>query len=601
MAIDPEERRQLDQIRNSQRVNLNPQSFVYSDARTSYLDISRPLSDAEYSRQQDNPPFIFPGPTTRTMGGAPYKPIRGYIRRLNEFYDRMSDKAVDIVGRRCNFQFQPETIVRSVSANSYDTQYFFNQRPEQLTVPIPGQSTYGLKLLFNREAEVTSGYYMSKGTKVYAGSVSDRFDPLLETSPEIYEFVQGNYQPSWVTKIGVLADIMVLDGVIGQGISKETLTTIQKIAEAQKSSVTTPTTTKGTDVDSEDTKDEQDKTAEINKTASDYWLNPTNSNPNLGNQAFLVPTPVRIMLSNYMMIEGFVLSSTVNFHKFSKKFVPTQATVELSIQALYIGFAKKTTILTQNQTSSSDQPSSPDSKPKSEADKAVEQATLDGVRSMYKTVSHHKGGKDLLNYILKSDPQQSFNFTLRLNEAGANYRINTLAKDGGGDPSFHWTGTISIHWDSYINGASNSRQPTRTSASGGSLVKGYPTGFEQWGTFNNPLVIATGSGQIYESIALISDKLDVVSNIDHIIGRNDSDIFGITGQEEAKWDMALPPSNNPRPFEQDKFRVRLEITITLQRHGNPYPLGQKITFDKTVTCGEDSLFNNLSLSTASQT
>lgn len=602
MAIDPEERRQLDQIRNSQKVNLNKSISKerFNDAASSYLAANKPSNQFEYVKQNDNPLFLWPESTTRTMGGAPYKPVRGYIRRLNEFYDRMSATATDIQGRRCNFQFQPETIVRSVTSNSYDTQYFFNQDPSQLTVPIPGQSTYGLKLLFNREAEVTSGYYKTGNTVKYAGSLNSNYDPLVESANE---FIEGNYRPDWVTRIGVLADIMVLDGVIGQGISKETLTTIQKIAEAQKSSATAPTTTEGTDVDSEDTKDEQDKTESIKSIGASYWLDNISSvdNPNLGNQAFLVPTPVRIMLSNYMMIEGFVLSSSVNFHKFSKKFVPTQATVELSIQALYIGFAKKTTMLTEEQTFALDQTSSPDSKPKSEADKAVEQATLDGVRSMYKTVSHHKGGKDLLNYILKSDPQQSFNFTLRLSESGSNYRINTLAKDGGGDPSFHWNGTISIHWDSYINGASNSRQPTRTSASGGSLVKGYPTGFEQWGTFNNPLVIATGSGQIYESIPLISDKLNVVSNIDHIIGDNDSDIFGTSGQEEAKWDMSLPPSISPRPFEQDKFRVKLEITVTLQRHGNPYPLGQKITFDKIVTCGEDSLFNNLSLSTASQT
>lgn len=597
MALSAEERRQLNAKKQAQRVNLNdqPSKYRFNDSKSAYLSTTKPFNELEYVKQQDNPLFLWPESTTRTMGGAPYKPVRGYIRRLNEFYDRMSDTAPDIQGRRCNFQFQPETIVRSVSGNSYDTQYFFNQEPSQLTVPIPGQSTYGLKLLFNREAEVTSGYYKSGNTKVYAGSLNNNYNPLLESANE---FIEGNYRPDWVTRIGVLADIMVLDGVIGQGISKETLSTIEKIAQAQQS--TASTTTETTETDAESTKDEQDKTEQIKVNAASYWLNNISSvdNPNLGNQAFLVPTPVRIMLSNYMMIEGFVLSSTVNFHKFSNKFIPTQATVELSIQALYIGFAKKTTMLTEAQKAT-DSGTSPDTKTKTEADIAVEKATLDGVRSLYKSVSHHKGGKDLLNYILKPDPQQSFNFTLGLSEEGVNYRINTLAQTGGGEPSFHWTGKISMYWDSYVSGASNSRQPTRTSAIGGTLSKGYPAGFEQWGTFNNPLVIATGSGQMYEKLP--NPGPFIRKSVDHIIGDNDSDVFGLSAQEEAKWDMNLPAAISPRPFEQDKFRVQLEITITLQRFGVSYPVGQKIVYDEVSACGDDVLFKNLSFAATAQT
>jgi len=595
MPLSAEERRQLAAAKQAQRVNLGsqPSTFRFNDAQSSYLSATKPYNELEYVKQQDNPLFLWPESTTRTMGGAPYKPVRGYIRRLNEFYDRMSAAATDIQGRRCNFQFQPENIVRNVSGNSFDTQYFFNQEPSQLTVPIPGQSTYNIKLLFNREAEVTSGYYKSGNTKKYAGRLNSNYDPLVGSADE---FIEGNYRQDWVTRIGVLADIMVLDGVIGQGISKETLNTIQKIAEAQKSTTTTTTT----QTDEEGTRDEQDKTEQLKVDATSYWLKNISSvdNPNLGNQAFLVPTPVRIMLSNYMMIEGFVLQSAVSFHKFSNKFVPTQATVELSVQALYIGFAKKTTMLTDKQEST-ESGTSPDTKTKTESEIAVEKATLDGVRSLYKTVEHHKGGKDLLNYILKSDPQQSFNFTLRLSDAGFKYRIDTLAKAGGGEPSFHWTGTISMYWDSYINGASNSRQPTRTSASGGILTKGYPSGFEHWGTFNNPLIIATGAGEIYESLPNFTQVLK--DHVDHIIGDNDSDIFGTSGQEEAKWDMSLPAASSARPFEEDKFRVQLEITITLQRFGVSYPVGQKIVYNNVAACGDDVLFKNLSFATTVQT
>jgi len=590
MAVSREEQIEAQLKRNRNRVGVAAPTQVFNDAQTSYYKEGN--LESPTTRLQDNPNFIFPGPTTRAMGVQPYKPVRGYIRRLNEFYSRMGEGASDIQGRRCNFQFQPETIVRSVSSNSYDTQYFFNQQASQLTVPIPGQSTYGLKLLFNREAEVASGYYMSRGQKVKGKSFSSIYDPLLETSEDIADLIEGDFDQSWVTKIGVLADIMVLDGVIGQGISKETLTTIKKIAESNAQNPTEPVEGE------ENNADEQDKDATLAAEAASYWLDDTRNNANLGNQAFLVPTPVRIVLSNLMIIEGFVLSSSVNFHKFSKKFVPTQATVELSVQALYIGFAKKTTILTQD-PSLTESGSAPDEKTKTEADIAVEKATLDGVKSFYKSVSHHKGGKDLLNYILKTDPQQSFNFTLRLSEAGFNYRINTLSKAGGGEPSFHWTGTISMYWDSYVSGASNSRQPTRTSATGGTLTKGYPAGFEQWGTISNPLVIATGAGQIYEDLPNAVSLLD--DDIDHIIGDNDSDAFGLSAQEEAKWDMNLPAAINPRPFEQDKFRVQLEIKITLQRFGVSYPVGQRIVYNEVSACGDDVLFKKLSFAATSQT
>lgn len=577
MALSREQQIELQLTRNSNKVNLASTPSVFTDSRTSFYKEGN--LESPTTRLQDNPNFIFPGPTTRTMGGAPYKPVRGYIRRLNEFYSRMGEGASDIQGRRCNFQFQPETIVRSVSANSYDTQYFFNQRPEQLTVPIPGQSTYGIKLLFNREAEVTSGYYMSKGKQVKGKGFSALYDPLLETSEEISDLLEGNFDQSWVTKIGVLADIMVLDGVIGQGISKETLSTINKIAAAQKTN-TTDSTVEGQTDDS--TKDDQDKSQALADEGASYWLDETKSNVNLGNQAFLVPTPVRIMLSNLMVIEGFVLSSTVNFHKFSKKFVPTQATVELSVQALYIGFAKKTTMLTQDQTLTESGPS-PDEKTKTESEKDAEKATLDGISNFYKSAAHVGSGKDLLNYILKVDPQQSFNFNLDLTSVGQDYRINTLDKANGGSPSFQWEGTISMYWHQHIVGASNSRAQTRTSAIGGALTAGAPLDLtlRTWGLENNARIIAKGSGILNEFFATSIQYRHATQN--------------------ANWDMYMPDSSVPRPFEQDKFKVKLEITIKLERNGVIYPVGQKVVFEQIVACGDDVLFKNLSVSKTPQT
>ena len=577
---------------------------LFSDSKDTYNskikitpdNLSRPNLTKPSSG--DNPPFIWPGVTTHDLGtlNGKYKPLRGYIRRLTEFYKNMGLDASSISNRKCSFQFQPETVVRNVSGNSYDTQYFFNQDPGQLNVPIPGQSTFSIKLLFNREAEVAGGKYLTGNGNLRSG-FGTRPSPTIDDNKDSLYGAQA-FNPSWVTKIGVLVDIMVLDAVIGQGINNETVNIIKKIAEdaaeaakaeADKEGVAVPGATL-----TDRQLDAQDK-REFDQAAVDFWTGKGGDNPNLGNQAFLVPTPVRIVLSNNMMVEGFVLQSAVNFHKFSKDFIPTQATVELSVQALYIGFAKKTTILTAPLPSDENE-NGPDERTRTSDEIAVEKATLDGVKFLYKDVSHHKSGKDLLNYILKSDPQQDFNFTLRLNEAGAKYRLDTLGKDGGGEPSFSWTGTISIYWDSYVAGASNSRQPTRTSSSGGTLTKGYPVGFEQWGTADAPLTIATGSGKIYEGIPLAT-KLGG-DDIDHIIGDNGNILYSM---EQSNWDMNLPAVLSPRPFEEDKFRVKLEITITLERGGTLFPVGQKIVYDEVAPCGSDILFKNLGLAKVDQT
>ena len=553
---------------------------------------------------QDNPAFIWPGSVARTMNGT-HKPMRGYIRRLNEFYQRMDDggEPSNIQGRRCNFQIQPDGLTRSVGANSLDTQFFFNQDPAQLSVPIPGNSGYKLTLLFNREPEVSSGKYLGiskNGGQVLKGAegLSDNFDPMTSFSDAEF-LLTGEYSPEWVTKIGVLADIMVLDAVIGQGISKETLDIIQQISQAQKDKAA-ETTTSTDSTDSEDaTKDEQDKTVDINATAADYWLQDAENNPNIGNTAFLVPTPIRIMLSNLMMVEGFVLSSDVNFFKFSKNYVPTQCRVDLQIQALYIGFAKTQTILTASPFLDKTT-GLPDVKPKTQAEIDVTNATLDGIKSIYSKCDHHKGGKDLLNYILKSDPQQQFNFTLELNDKAIEYVNTVLWAEGGGNPVWTWDGKITINWESHITGASNTRQPTRTSATGGSYTAGFPSGFEYWGTKSNPVVLATGSGKIfvYEDVVYLGKTY---RDQDHVIGNNDSDIFGTGSMEAALWDMYSPGTLSPRPFEQDKFRVQLEINIKLERGGTLFPVGQKVVFDKIVTCGEDVIFKGITLSNVPQT
>ena len=115
----------------------------------------------------------------------------------------------------------------------------------------------------------------------------------------------------------MLADILVLDSIIGQGINKETITTLQNIMDRNAQNEANKKAAGG-QVDPKNA-DEQDTTDDTT-TSNDYWSANSGSlgnNPNIGNTAFLVPSPVRIMLSNLMMVEGFVTTSSVNIHKFN--------------------------------------------------------------------------------------------------------------------------------------------------------------------------------------------------------------------------------------------------------------------------------------------
>jgi hypothetical protein len=67
---------------------------------------------------------------------------------------------------------------------------------------------------------------------------------------------------------------------------------------------------------------------------------------NFGNSAFLVSLPVRIVFSSLFMVEGFITSTQVTFNKFNPHMVPTQCVVGVTMQAMYIGFARKDTYLT---------------------------------------------------------------------------------------------------------------------------------------------------------------------------------------------------------------------------------------------------------------
>jgi hypothetical protein len=236
--------------------------------------------------------------------------------------------------RRLNFQFNPDTLTRSVSARN-DIQYWMNQDPFQLTQPTPGDATFGFDLMFNREAEVASSSYRTQTgiNKVNSSAmlIEDR-NHGLGARPDIGLNLDA-YDPSWVTDIGVLADLMVFDQLIGQGINSDIISKIAKQAVASQSAY-------NNNVNS--TSDTTDTA--LSFTEADYsdYLK-----ANLGNSAFLIAQPIRILFSSLFMVEGFVRDTTVLFNKFNHAMVPTQCTISVNMQAMYIGFAQPRTYLTK--------------------------------------------------------------------------------------------------------------------------------------------------------------------------------------------------------------------------------------------------------------
>jgi len=159
------------------------------------------------------------------------------------------------------------------------------------------------------------------------------------------------------SQIGVLADILVLDTITGQGISKDMIDLAsQRTQEAVRTDITTreeriKSLLEGDDnetevaVEREDIKKLQEK---VSSLSEQYNLN-------IGNQAFLNPLPFRVLFSSLFMIEGVATSVEVQYQKFSANMVPTQCKVIINMYALYIGFAQRDTFLTKNLESAATQ------------------------------------------------------------------------------------------------------------------------------------------------------------------------------------------------------------------------------------------------------
>jgi hypothetical protein len=269
----------------------------------------------------DNPGFKFPGNRRTNLGmGEDSKVQRGFMRcLLNEV---PTGAAKSLPNRRFFFQFNPERIMRSVSLSSGMTNILF-QDPGQFSVATPGNATFSFDIMLNREMEVNNHNqnFQNSPTGVPPPLNLDDLDRVVKSLPDHQD----------VGQIGVLADLMVMDSVIGQGISEDIITALSKMTSL--SSTWEP---------ADSSSGASGNSNYISETTATRAFNAIK-----GNSAFLVSTPVRIVFSAMFMVDGFIQSSSVNFTKFSTQMVPTMCTINVTVEAKYIGFAKKDTYLTQ--------------------------------------------------------------------------------------------------------------------------------------------------------------------------------------------------------------------------------------------------------------
>jgi hypothetical protein len=194
----------------------------------------------------DNPKFLWPRDSIKTAangkeGNYSAKTTavrRGYMRMITDAY---GDDLGELGNRRLHFQFNPDTLTRMVSARN-DVQLWQNQDPFQFVQPIPGDANFSFELLFNREAEIASASYRdangnivksNKAANLTRGVQRPAGHPSLKG--KITTFEDSPFNQSWVTDIGVLADLMVFDQIIGQGMNKDL---IQKITtKAQEATI----------------------------------------------------------------------------------------------------------------------------------------------------------------------------------------------------------------------------------------------------------------------------------------------------------------------------------------------------------------------------
>lgn len=271
---------------------------------------------------------------------------RGFIRNL--MVD-MGEGQVNMPNIRCRFQFNPQDIEHSLEARR-DMYLPILQDPAQLTQPMAGNASFAFELVFDRTMEVNSRVSKS----VFTGDVSSPEEKIPDDSS--------------AETVGVFHDLRILYSIIGTGLSQEVLDSqMQKTkldllsyADRNYSELNIQRGENGKFV-AVKTTDENDDDDVVDPRSFELveFLNNLNdpnhaasqnvsfmSNLNVGNSAFLTPQPCRVIFSPMFMVDGFVMSTRVLFTKFSSKMIPIQCKVFIQMQAVYIGFAKKTTFLT---------------------------------------------------------------------------------------------------------------------------------------------------------------------------------------------------------------------------------------------------------------
>jgi hypothetical protein len=244
---------------------------------------------------------------------------RGYLRSLQNTYQTGSVDAKVIPFFRCDFQFNPSTLQQSVTMRS-DVLNMFLQDPVQILQPLASETQFGFQLFFDR-------------TYTYNNETDQ--SPTGEEQLSSYN----------IDNIGVLHDLRLLYSIIGQGISKEMIEVAVEsarntaIAAGRGDSASDPS---GTSASGELSDIGVNIPENFDQLASSFF------NANLGNAGFLIPLPVRVVFSSLYMVDGYVTNCSVLFTKFSSSYVPLQCMVTLSMQAMYIGFAKPRTYLSDN-------------------------------------------------------------------------------------------------------------------------------------------------------------------------------------------------------------------------------------------------------------
>lgn len=295
----------------------NP-TFKYPDDSIRFLDAQR---------QRDiTSGKVSPASNEKDKDKSNYKIHRGYIRNLQP----ASLKYVPQY--KCRFQFNPQEISQSVSMRE-DIYNPILLTPEQLSQPIGGTVNFQFDLFFDRSHELASD--LDRGAVVFD------MENGAEGADSIYA----------AQRFGVFADLRMLYSVIGQGLTNELVQTqianIKNFYETKfkRDQAYTSSTEDGDKGNTTETS--TDVEAPTGVFDSDFNVSDLTKmfESNLGNSAFLIPNPVRIVFSDLFMVDGFVTGTRVDFLKFNNYMTPMQCRVAMSVNAMYIGFAKTRTFL----------------------------------------------------------------------------------------------------------------------------------------------------------------------------------------------------------------------------------------------------------------